>query len=89
MSAVAKKYLQNIPSGIDSGKTLRLVKTSKYLSEYFNYLKVLSKESDEAIARWLNIDVKSFKTYQNSKEELKNAPKPQRQGGNQRKTPRR
>lgn len=71
MSTVAKKNLQNIPSGVDSGKTLRLVKSGKYFSDYFNFLKLLSKESDEAIARWLNIDVKSFKTYQHSKEDLK------------------
>lgn len=55
-----------IPSKIDTDKTLHLVQSAKTSRKYFGLLKSLTKEDDKELSEWLDISVKTFRSYKNT-----------------------
>ncbi|MGZ3884018.1 MAG: hypothetical protein ACXVPD_07490, partial [Bacteroidia bacterium] len=73
MKAVNKDIFEDIPSGIDTNKTLRLIKSGTGTKTYLVILKDITNEDDQEMSDWLDISVKTFRSYKNTKKSTKSA----------------
>lgn len=60
------KWNQEIPNKISDTEVLEYIQTKKISSEDLNDFKKLTGFTDEIIADWFDISVKTFRTYQKS-----------------------
>ncbi|HKC69414.1 MAG TPA: DUF2384 domain-containing protein [Bacteroidia bacterium] len=63
--------LKEIPSKIDTDKTFHLIKQGESSKKYFGFLKSLTQEDDKEISEWLDISVKTFRSYKNTQKTTK------------------
>lgn len=63
MTSLEANLLETIPSGVDNNATLGLIKTDKVGPEYLQAIKELTLFNDEQISDWLDISVKTFRSY--------------------------
>lgn len=73
MKTAEIEMLEEIPSTIDTDKTLQLLKSSKGSKRYFGMLKSLTNEDDKEISHWLDISVKTYRSYKNTKKVTKSS----------------
>ena len=66
MRTGADKILEEIPSSIDTNRTLQLIKSGRGSRVYFGLLKTVSKEDDQEISAWLDISVKTYRDYKSN-----------------------
>ena len=62
---------QMIPERISDSQVLRILKTQDVNWEYVKYVKDFTKIKDEQLSDWLNINVKTFRSYKKESSELK------------------
>jgi uncharacterized protein (DUF2384 family) len=60
-----------IPERISDSQVLRILKTQDVNWEYVKYVKDFTKIKDEQLSDWLNINVKTFRSYKKESSELK------------------
>jgi uncharacterized protein (DUF2384 family) len=65
------EMMDKIPSKIDTNQTLQLIQTEKATWNYFGLLKKLTKEDDKEISEWLDISVKTYRSYKNTQKVTK------------------
>jgi len=65
-----KKILKNIPKGINDVDILMYLRKEKVNWEYVKTLKDSTHFKDEAISNWLNVSVKTFRSYKRPKQEF-------------------
>ena len=68
---MALAQYKNIPERISDAHLLLLMKTKKVDGRYVSYIKDLTNTTDELISDWLNINVKTFRSYKQSGVSLK------------------
>lgn len=73
MRLAEKEIFEGIPSKIDTNRTLQLIKSGQSTRKYFGMLKTLTNEDDEEISDWLDISVKTFRSYKNTQKVTKSA----------------
>lgn len=73
MKKAAIDVLEEIPSSINTEKTLHLIRSGHGGStkKYFGLLKKLTNEDDKEISEWLDINVKTFRSYKNHSKLIK------------------
>lgn len=62
---------QVIPERISDTDVLHLLKMNKVNWEYVKYVKDFSNMNDKLLSEWLNINVKTFRSYKKQNAELK------------------
>lgn len=67
----AQKILRTIPSGISSAEVLHIIHTKNVSASYLEALKEESQVTDDVLSSWLNINVKTFRSYRDSSSELR------------------
>ncbi len=55
--------LQSIPDRISDTEVLQLLKSDKVNWEYVQFVKEIANTKDELLSEWLNINVKTFRSY--------------------------
>jgi len=70
MSEQENILMEPIPAYVQMPETLTLVSSGMIDSRYLNVLKKISSVKDEVISSWLNINVKTFRSYKKSSLEL-------------------
>jgi len=78
MTAIEAKLLKNIPSRVDSNATLWMIKSGEVGPQHLQAIRDLTLFNDEKISDWLNISVKTFRTYKKPHSVIK-APRIQEQ----------
>lgn len=63
--------IQNIPGRISDSEVLQMLKTKEIGWKYVNFVKNLSNIKDELLSEWLNINVKTFRSYKKENSQLK------------------
>lgn len=63
MKTFEEPMLSYIPSKIDPAATLGLIQNNKTDYQHFKAIKDLTSFTDEKIANWLDISVKTYRTY--------------------------
>jgi uncharacterized protein (DUF2384 family) len=63
MTVVEANLLKGIPSRVDTNVTLGLIKTGKVGPQHLQAIKLLTLFNDEKISDWLDISVKTFRSY--------------------------
>ncbi len=63
METFEEPMLSYIPSKIDHAATLGLIRNNKAGYQHFKAIKDLTSFTDEKIADWLDISVKTYRTY--------------------------
>jgi len=63
MTIAQAHLLKNIPSRVDTNITLGMIKTDKVGPQHLQALKDLTLFNDEKISDWLDISVKTFRSY--------------------------
>ena len=63
MTVAQTTLLKNIPSRVDTNVTLGMIKTGKVGPQHLQALKDLTLFNDEKISDWLDISVKTFRSY--------------------------
>lgn len=63
MTVAQANLLKNIPSRVDNNITLGMVKTDKVGPQHLQAIKDLTLFNDEKISDWLDISVKTFRSY--------------------------
>ncbi len=58
--------LDQIPSPIMPSDVLRLLKNNSITSAYFDLLKSLTNFTDEVLSGWLNVNIKTFRSYKSA-----------------------
>lgn len=71
MIATEEKMLADIPAEISNIQVLYLIDRGIINSRYLLILKQLTNFSDETVSNWLNINVKTYRTYKKAEVELK------------------
>ncbi len=66
MSVKEEQLLHHIPAHIMTTDVLHLLSTNVISSAYFGLLKTLTNFTDEIVSAWLNINVKTFRTYKSA-----------------------
>lgn len=66
MTIAQINLLKNIPSRIDTNITLGMIRTGKVGPQHLQALKELTVFNDEKISNWLDISVKTFRSYKKS-----------------------
>lgn len=61
----------NVPEKISDAEVLYLLKTENIDWKYVSYVKEYTKIKDELLSDWLNINVKTFRSYKKKDSELK------------------
>ena len=62
---------QIIPERISDSEVLQILKTQDVNWEYVKYVKEFTNIKDELLSDWLNINVKTFRSYKKQDAELK------------------
>lgn len=65
------KMLERIPARISTNEVLNLINSGVINSKYLLFLKTLSEFNDETISSWLNINVKTYRTYKKTESYIK------------------
>ncbi len=60
-----------IPAQINPSQVLALVHAGKITSKYMHVLKAVSAIADDVISDWLNINVKTFRSYKSKNVKIK------------------
>ena len=63
MTVAQANFLKNIPSLVDTNITLGMIKTGKVGPQHLQAIKDLTLFIDEKISDWLDISVKTFRSY--------------------------
>jgi len=63
MTVAQANLLKAIPSRVDTNVTLRMIKAGKIGSQHLQAIKDLTLLNDEKISDWLDISVKTFRSY--------------------------
>ena len=63
MGTFEEPMLSYIPSKIDPAATLGLIQSNKANYQHFKAIKDITSFTDEKIAGWLDISVKTYRTY--------------------------
>ncbi len=63
MTMTQANLLKKIPSRLDTNVTLRLVKANQIGAQHLQAIKDLTALNDEKISDWLDISVKTFRSY--------------------------
>lgn len=63
MTIVEANLLKGIPSRVDTNVTLGMIKAGKIGSQHLRAIKDLTSLNDEKISDWLDISVKTFRSY--------------------------
>lgn len=63
MTVAQANFLKNIPSLVDTNITLGMIKTGKVGPQHLQAIKDLTLFNDEKISDWLDISVKTFRSY--------------------------
>lgn len=65
-----KKILRNIPNRINDIDILLYLQSEKVNWEYVQTLKETTHFKDETLSNWLNVSVKTFRSYKKPKQEI-------------------
>lgn len=71
MTSTERKLYTAIPSQINPVQVLELVHKGSVTSKYMQVLKSVSAIADDVISEWLNINVKTFRTYKSKSVKIK------------------
>ncbi len=71
MTSREKKLYTAIPSQINPVQVLELVHKGSVTSKYMHILKSVSEIADDVISQWLNINVKTFRSYKSKNVKIK------------------
>jgi len=71
MTRSERNLYTDIPAQINPSQVLALVHAGKITSRYMNVLKSVSEIADDVISDWLNINVKTFRTYKSKNVKIK------------------
>jgi uncharacterized protein (DUF2384 family) len=63
MTVLEANLLKGIPSRVDTSATLGMIKTDKVGPSHLQAIKDLTLFNDEKISDWLDISVKTFRSY--------------------------
>lgn len=63
MTIAQANLLKNIPSRVDTNVTLGMIKADKVGPQHLQAIKDLTLFNDEKISDWLDISVKTFRSY--------------------------
>lgn len=63
MTIAEANLLRNIPSRVDTNITLGMIKSGKVGPQHLQAIKDLTLFNDEKISDWLDISVKTFRSY--------------------------
>lgn len=63
MTTLDANLLKTIPSRVDAGKTLGIIKSGNVGPQHLQALKSLTSFNDEKISDWLDISVKTYRLY--------------------------
>lgn len=63
--------IQNIPYRISDSEVLYILKTEDVNWKYVSFVKDLSNIKDELLSDWLNVNVKTFRSYKKNNSQLK------------------
>ena len=77
MKTFEELMLSYIPSKIDHAATLGLIQSDKPSYQYFKAIKEITFFTDEKIADWLDISVKTYRTYTKPGAQIKDSIKEQ------------
>ena len=65
-----KKILKNIPNRINDIDILLYLQSEKVNWEYVQTLKESTQFNDEVLSNWLNVSVKTFRSYKKPKQDI-------------------
>ena len=65
------RVLKSVPDRISDSEILNLLQTNDINWEYIDTIKEMTDLNDEVISVWLNISVRSFRSYRQSNSRLK------------------
>ena len=65
------RVLNSVPDRISDSEILNLLQTNDINWEYIDTIKEMTDLNDEVISLWLNISVRSFRSYRQSNSRLK------------------
>ncbi|HVW98104.1 MAG TPA: MbcA/ParS/Xre antitoxin family protein [Mucilaginibacter sp.] len=71
MTVVEANILRGIPSRVDTNATLGLIKNNKVGPQHLQAIKTLTLFNDEKISDWLDISVKTFRSYKKPESVIK------------------
>jgi len=71
MTRSERNLYTDIPAQINPAQVLALVHEGKITSRYMSILKNVSEIADDVISDWLNINVKTFRTYKSKNVKIK------------------
>lgn len=71
MIAKEEKLLERIPARIKTTEVLNLINSGTINSKYLTVLKNFSNFSDDIISNWLNINVKTYRSYKKADSTIK------------------
>jgi len=63
--------IKNIPEKISDSEVLNLLKTEDINWRYVSFVKTYTNIKDELLSDWLNVNVKTFRSYKKNESELK------------------
>ena len=63
--------IHNIPERISDSQVLQILKSNNVDGKYVSYVKEFSKIKDELLSDWLNVNVKTFRSYKKDNSQLK------------------
>jgi uncharacterized protein (DUF2384 family) len=66
-----ERVLSSVPDRISDSEILNLLQTNDINWEYIETIKEMTDLNDEVISLWLNISVRSFRSYRQSNSRLK------------------
>lgn len=67
---ILKDILKDIPSRMTPGQVVQYIYSQKITGNYINALKDYSHYNDLILSNWLNLNVKTYRTYKESSSEL-------------------
>ncbi len=73
MGTFEEPMLSYIPSRIDHAATLGLIRNNKAGYQHFKAIKDITSFTDEKIAGWLDISVKTYRTYTKPDAQIKDS----------------
>src|SRR5215469_8665474 len=71
MTMAQASLLKKIPSRLDTNTTLRMVKANQIGAQHLQAIKDLTALNDEKISDWLDISVKTFRSYKKPNANIK------------------
>lgn len=72
-----KSLFKEVPWHLSDSEVLLYIQSKKIGKNYINILKSLTRFNDEILSAWLNINVKTFRSYKDSEHNFKDNTKEQ------------